>query len=193
MTARNRTLQVIHLTVKDFLTSSHDLTTTLYSELLIDSRSASLQLILVCLRCIEMSCLEPLVGLDSGVHRIDLKLDPAVLLKRRLDNPLVEYGCFSWIVHLTDRNTEDINEVACVFQQAFDSSLTFTWLDICLALQPDSVLRLLVGLEEISDWISDVTRNQKHDGETGYQFLARWCMTLQELLREYGAILVQRP
>ena len=72
VTIRNETLQVIHLTVKQFPRSRPSLETkgSTYSDLLINPREASIRLTPVCLKYIAMKCTGPLVGLSSGTNRI---------------------------------------------------------------------------------------------------------------------------
>ena len=151
VTVRHGTLQVIHLTVKEFLRSSHGPANLPYAELLINSDNASLQLTLVCLKCIAMGCGRQFLDLNSGINRTDLMLDPVFVSKHRIEFPLSEYASFSWMVHLTDCKQDSVLEVARAFQEIFNSPSTFCWVEMCLVFQPDSVLRLLVGLEELSD------------------------------------------
>ena len=94
ITIRNGTLQVIHLTVKEFLRSQHKTDNSTFSSLLVDPEHASLQLTLVCLRCIATNA-EPLVDLDSNVPQIDWTLDTNALDRCQARAPLLEYASFS--------------------------------------------------------------------------------------------------
>lgn len=62
-----------------------------------------------------------------------------------------------------------------------------------MAWQPDSTFRLLVGFDEIRDWLSDYEWTARPLHETSLQFLAGWCAAMQRLFEEYGAVLARRP
>lgn len=190
---RDGTLQVIHLSVKEYLSTSYEPGTSPYSDLLVDPGNASLQLTLVCLKCVRISCVEPLLKLDSETQRIDLKLEPGVLFERGLRNPLTEYASFSWLVHLMACEEKHLLKIARAFQETYDSQSTFIWAEICMAFQPDSVLRLLVGLDEVIDWISNSRHDRLLHEDSACLFFARWCVAMQGLYQEYGAILAQHP
>ena len=190
---RNGTLQVIHLTVKEYLGSLHESESSPYSELLVDPGNASLQLTLVCLKCIRTTCARPLINTNSKTRRIDLGLHPQVLMKHHLQNPFTEYDIFSWMIHLTDCTGESVLEIARAFQQTFESATTFVWTETCLSYQPHSILRLIFALDEILDWTSDLQPDCWPEKEPGGSFLARWCMVMREVFQEYGTILTQCP
>ena len=62
-----------------------------------------------------------------------------------------------------------------------------------MAWQPDSTFRLLVGFDEICDWLSEFEWTARPLHETSLQFLASWCAAMQRLFEEYGAVLARRP
>lgn len=95
VTVRKGTLQVIHLTVKEFLRATHGQGASVSSDLLVDPRQASLALTMVCLKCIEVSCTEPMVDLNTGIPRIDLLINPSNITMLRKEKPFVEYASFS--------------------------------------------------------------------------------------------------
>ena len=88
VTVRQGTLQTIHLTVKEFLTSTHGPTYSTYSDLLVDPAKASSHLTLVCLKCIQDNCNESMVDLAPGIARLDIKLDDEVVMQRQRQVPL---------------------------------------------------------------------------------------------------------
>ena len=95
VTIRKGRLQVIHLTVKEFLMAPHEPGASLYADLLVDPEKANLALTLVCLKCIEANCTEPLVDLDTKAQRIDLHIPPSRIAMLRKEKPFVEYASFS--------------------------------------------------------------------------------------------------
>lgn len=101
---------MIHLTVKEFLRSQHE-TDGLTSSLLVDPEHGSLQLALVCLRCIATN-VEPLVDLESEAARIEWDLDIDALNSCTAGAPLFKYAAFSWLEHLIDCKVNNIVEIS---------------------------------------------------------------------------------
>ncbi len=62
-----------------------------------------------------------------------------------------------------------------------------------MAWQPDSILRLLVGFDEIRGWLSVFGQTSQPLHGTNSYFLASWCIAMQRLFEEYGAVLARRP
>lgn len=193
VTVRQGTLQLIHLTVKEFLTSTHGPKNPTYSDLLIDSAEASLNLTLACLKCINTCCNESMVDLDSGMARLDMKLDDEAVIQRQPQAPLAEYASLTWMLHLTDCDGVDMIGVSKAFQETFDSPSTFYWVEACMAFQPDSVLRLLAGLEEAIEYVSGLGPGHWPDNEANCVFFADWCYALKNVFEDWGSILSHRP
>ena len=193
VTVRQGTLQTIHLTVKEFLTSTHGPTCSTYSDLLVDPAIASSHLTLVCLKCIKDSCNASMIDLGPGIARLDIKVDNGAVVQRRGQAPLAEYASLTWIMHLTECDGVQMVGVSKAFQAAFESPSTFNWIETCIAFQPDSLLRLLVGLEEAIEYVSGLSPDHWPEREPCCRFFTDWCCTLREVFEEYGSILCQRP
>ena len=192
VTIRKGTLQVVHLTVKEFLRSPQEIGGPTSSSLLVDPEHGSLQLTLVCLRCIANDA-EPLVDLQSKAPQIDWALEPDAIERRRTRAPFLEYATFSWLVHLVDCRLDDLLKITPTFQEVFSSPATFHWVEMCMASQPDSTLRLLIGIDEIHDRYYNPSRDIWYRREASSKFLASWCVAMSRVFEEYGAILARRP
>lgn len=192
VTIRKGTLQVIHLTVKEFLRSRHPTDGSAFSGLLVDPEHGSLRLTLVCLQCIATNA-EPLVDLESKAPQIDWALDTDAVDRCQARAPLLEYASFFWLVHLIDCKTNDLLEIIPTFHKAFNSPATFSWVEMCMASQPDSTLRLLVGIDEVRDKFYCSKQDPWPRKEDSSQFLASWCIAMSRVFEEYGAIFVRRP
>ena len=190
---RQGTLQVIHLTVKEFLIFAHGPRYSTYSDLLIDPAKASLQLTLACLKCIKVSCNDSLVDLDARIARLDIELGDEAVTQRQRQAPLAEYASLTWMVHLTDCDETQMIGVSKAFQETFDSPSTFYWVEASMAFQPDSVLRLIAGLEEVIEYVSGLSPENWPGSEASCVFFANWCYALRNLFVEYGSILSHRP
>ena len=193
VSVRQGTLQVAHLTVKEFLTATHGPQSSTYSDLLIDPAKASLHLTLACLKCIEANCTKSIVGLDPGMARLDIKLDVEAVIQRQRQAPLVEYASLTWMMHLIECEEDQMIGISKAFQNAFDSPSTFYWVEACMAFQPDSVLHLLAGLEDVIDHVSGLALDHWPKNEASSIFLADWCCALRNVFEEHGLTLSHRP
>ena len=86
---------------------------------------------------------------------------------------------------------DDLDKIIATFQITFGSSKTFSWIETCMAFQPDSTLRVSVGISEIHDWLDE--SNQDLRPQHSPQFLVSWCTAVSCLFEEYGAVLARRP
>ena len=193
VTIRQETLQVIHLTVKEFLTSTPGPQHATYSDLLIDPAKASLQLTLACLKCIKPNCNKPITSLDPGTARLDIKLDPEAVIRCQHQAPLMEYASLTWMMHLIDCDRAQMISISKAFQETFDSPSTFYWTEACMVFQPDSVLHLLAGLEEVIDYVAGLSPDYWPEREGSCVFFTDWCHALRNIFEEYGSILSRRP
>ena len=73
LTVRKGTLQVIHLTVKEFLMANDAPENTPHAKLSVDPTQASMILLHVCLRCIGISCMRPIVDVKDRIGRVDFQ------------------------------------------------------------------------------------------------------------------------
>ena len=162
------------------------------SSLLVDPEHGSLQLTLVCLRCIA-NYAEPLIDLRSDIPQIDWALDSGALKRCQTQAPLLEYACFSWLAHMIDCKPDDLLKITSAFKDTFNSSATFSWVETCMAFQPDGTLRLLVGVDEVRNSISDSGQNLQPQQDVSSHFLANWCHVMSRVFEQYGAILARRP
>ena len=96
-------------------------------------------------------------------------------------------------MHLTECDGDHMIGVSKAFQAAFESPSTFDWVEACMTFQPDSVLHLLVGLEEAIEYVSGLSPNHWPENEPSCIFFTDWCHTLRDIFEEYGSILSYRP
>ena len=134
-----------------------------------------------------------MVDLAPGIARLDIKLDNGAVMQRQHQAPLAEYASLTWMMHLTECDGVHMIGVSKAFRAAFESPSTFNWVEACMTFQPDSVLRLLVGLEEIIEYVSGLSPNHWPGREPSCIFFTNWCYTLRDIFEEYGSILSQRP
>lgn len=188
VTVRNGTLQVVHLTVKQYIKSLSGPTSL---RLLAETKGANLRLTLACLTLVRHNCLEPIAKLFP-LRPIGAEEEKPDLSLLRSKNPFLEYACFSWMIHLTDCTSMEALEVFRSVHCTFDSPATFGWIESCMALQPQDVPRLLIGLEEVRDWIDSLQIGTVIADDLSYTFALKWCTTMEQVLKEYSPVLEER-
>ena len=90
------TLQVIHLTVKDFLISQSS--NQRYPALPATRSDASRTITTVCLRCIKLHCWKPIMDIGDRESRLDIALDLEATANRAKQIPFLDYAAVSWLV-----------------------------------------------------------------------------------------------
>ena len=134
-----------------------------------------------------------MVDLDPGIARLDIKLDDEAVIQRQRQAPLAEYASLTWMMHLTECDGVHMIAVSKAFKETFESPSTFYWVEACMAFQPDSVLRLLAGLEEVFEYVSGLGPDYWPESEDSRVFFADWCNALRNVLEEYRSTLSHRP
>ena len=134
-----------------------------------------------------------MVDLAAGIARLDIELDDEAIMQRQCQAPLAEYASLTWMMHLTECDGIHLLGVSRAFQAAFESPSTFNWVEACMTFQPDSVVRLLVGLEEAIEYVSGLSPDHWLEREPSCHFFTDWCYTLRDFFEEYGSILSRCP
>ena len=190
---RKGTLQVIHLTVKEFLMATDGPKNPLHAELLVEPRQASMKLTHMCLKYLEINCVHPILNVKNETARMDFQILPPIVESLRDELPLAEYACFSWLAHLIECERKQVQGIAKIFWQAFSNPATFHWCELCMTFQPESVERLLIGMDELNDWILTAKPEYWHERDASCQFLSAWCLALRTLFEDFGPVLSRRP
>lgn len=178
---RNGTLQVVHLTVKEYLRSCSGPDS---SHLLIEAESVSSQLAVVCLSFLGSHCTQPISNFDTS--EIDLH-------QLRDNAPFAEYAATFWMFHLTHSEAKDSLEVSKQFRKPFNSSSTFCWMEIYFALQPSNLPDMSIFLDAIRNWVIKFEKYFYAAQDTSFSFMTDWCEAMEQTLSEYGGALVLRP
>lgn len=194
LTSHEGTIQVIHLTVKEFMMNVTSRTNNSYKQLLVDPAAASLQLSLVSLNYISQRLTTPIVDLDAKTNRMDLELDRVRLQDRLEQNPFMEYASFNWLLHSIDHTGDSGDEIATAIRTTFDSSATFYWIEACLLLDSSSFLhRIRLGLEDLIDWATGEKARAPPGSADLYQFLSNWCSVVICVVKVYGEGIEKLP
>lgn len=178
---RNGTLQVVHLTVKEYIQSCSG---TDSSALLIEVGNASSRLAIVCLSFLGFNCTQPITNFETS------KIDIQQLCAK---TPFIEYAVTFWMFHLVRCEGKDSLEVFKQFKRTFNSSSTFCWMEMYLALHPSNVPDLLLFLDEIGNLGSSLGEISLPLEDSSFSFMAGWCAAIKRVLKEYGSALVLQP
>ena len=190
VSVENNSLRVIHLTIKQYLTSS--LTDT-NSPLHVELASASSKLASVCLDCIRTKCIEIVARSDVNQNWTDRKGDPTKFSSARGKVPFLEYASFSWFLHLMDCDGINLFKLTKLLHDTFESQATFYWIEFCFTLRSNTVLQLTVSLGEVREWIKDMGDDSEPSQDPNCRFFERWCSTMHQLMNDYGSFLSKRP
>ena len=83
-------------------------------------------------------------------------------------------------------------EVSRSLHRTFDSPATFGWIESCMVLEPQDAPRLLIGLEEVREWIDSLQLGTVVADDSSYSFALNWCATMEQVLKEYSPVLKSR-
>ena len=182
VTVRNGKLQIVHLTVKQYIESASGPEA---ARPLTETDSANLQLTLACLGFIKRECAEPIAELSPRrpIENKENKPDLSVLRSKK---PFLGYACCAWLIHLLECKHIDALEVSTALYQTFHSPSTFGWIESCMMMLPGCVPLLLIGLEDVRYWISDLHSDGTSAEALSFSFVSSWCATIEQVLREYG-------
>lgn len=195
ITIQDGTVQLIHLSTKEFLQRPRHPRNMVAdcSGYFVDRHMSSLQLTMSCLLYVSSSCCEPLFDLDDDVPHVNACVDIDRLEGRLHRFPFIEYAVFSWPVHLLNSDVASFQEIASALRKTYESPCTFCWIETCLTLDLDCLLRILFELEKLSEWIDKA--KSKHSIEFGEDgiFIESWCAALIQFLEDNAQVLSSRP
>ena len=193
---RDETIQLIHLSIKEFLQQSLGTPSEESGsnrDLLVNPQKASLKLTQVCLAYLSVHCVEPLIDFNEKCTWVDYRIDEKKVEDHLQANALLEYACFGWLIHLLDCEVTDSAEAANYVLTTFDSPSTFCWIETCLALDRNSIWSLLIGLEEMGEWIPTSGIELSSVEFSTFDFVRRWATAIAEFLDQYKQTCVHRP
>ena len=111
----------------------------------------------------------------------------------RASAPFIEYAATFWIFHLTGSEAQSSAEVSKHFYKTFMSASTFCWLETYLVLHPGNLPDLFIFLDALRNWVISSEENGLSPGNFNFSFIAEWCGAMEQVLQEYGQVLVLRP
>lgn len=189
---RSGTVQLIHLSAKDFLQKnpSNLSIDDKLQEYLVDVPVASLRIASQCTSYLVSRCPpEKMIPNDISSWSRDVEG-----LKNEF--PFLDYVCFNWLVHLTDSAISSTNESIKMIESFIQSLSGLLWIEICFALDPDCAFLLRMNLQTLLDWTKLQLEGSKSFIETHSNFITiikGWASSILQLVLEYGNVLKARP
>ena len=182
VTTRNNTLQVTHLTVKEFVTGHSDPALSVLPK---SGANANLQLLLVCFKYLEIECSRPFADLPPKAKRIGKPDDRPDASQLRMRLPFLEYASSAWLGHLFECSQSDASRILRDFRKTFDSCTTFVWMEAFLTLGTMQIYPLPLELEGVRDWVGECDFEEIPSSELDARFDENWSSAVEQILREY--------
>lgn len=193
LAVRSGTVQLVHLSAKDFLQKSA-LNTPIdgdLQEFLVDVPIASLQIASQCASYL-LSRFEPETFLPKDIRSWSRDVEAL-----RLSLPFLDYACFNWLVHLANSTKSSMTEQEEeVLQSFFQSQTCLIWIELMFNLDQDCLFFLRLNIQTLLDWATMQidSLNLLADTQSNIiRVVKLWATSLLQLLSEYGAILKLRP
>ena len=186
VTVKDGTIQLIHLSTKEFLLNPTR-TSFLRQELqafFVEVEEDSALLSGICVMHLSSRCVSGRLLKDDSPK--GWQMDDAKLL---------EYACFNWISHLTGSSWQALVRQEALLQPFLVSRKSFHWLEICFTIQRGIHSLMNTYLQSILDWCSF---NLSNDCDLRHlqglvSLLNDWAQSYLQLLADYGPSLESRP
>ena len=110
--------------------------------------------------------------------------------------PLLEYACLNWVSHVIESRPQNIRSHAESMKDFFYSYQSWwSWIDVCLKLQPDCLGQLRIDVQSLLNWSKDHVDNYliSSTPEPFESILKNWAESILQILEDYGVSLQEMP
>ena len=186
VTVKNQSIQLIHLSTREFLLTpveSSPLQHTLHAFLVRRAEDSAL-LASVCVRFISPYCVPGKLSRDFAGRLLGMSA------------PLLDYACFHWISHLVESHPEAVIQHQSNIERFLESRQSFYWIEMCFAVQRGIHSQLNMILQSLLDWLPcNSSRNIQSQSlqKPPLPLLHYWANSYLRLLADYGPVLEIRP
>lgn len=193
LTLRSGTVQLIHLSAKEFLQdpSIRRNIDDALRQYLVDVPSISLQITSHCVSYLLSRC-----STQEMLPADDVRLYKYNVDKLKQDFPLLEYACFNWVKHFINVIEIPTDEDGKTMQSFFESQCCLIWIEVCFNLDPGCSFRLRADINELLDWTnsySDGSEPSKSTQSVFINVMREWAGDFQKFITDYGTILQAHP
>ena len=81
--------------------------------------------------------------------------------------------------------------VVAVLLKHFSNFMTVSWIVVSMSLDPRGLWRLLIGVEEVEDWLQK--ENSEDKMSDAARHLQYWCSGTAKFLKAFGTLLLTNP
>ena len=186
VTVKNQSIQLIHLSTREFLLTPADsspLRHTLHAFLVRRAEDSAL-LASICVSFISPYCLPGKLSRDFAGRLLGTSA------------PLLDYACFHWISHLIESHPEAVIQHQSKLQRFLESRQSFYWIEMCFTVQRGVYSQLNMILQSLLDWLPyNSTRNIQSQSlqKPPLPLFHYWANSYLRLLADYGPVLKLRP
>lgn len=182
VTVKNESMQLIHLSTREFLLTQLE-SSCLGQQLhafLVRGAEGSALLASICVMYLSSHCVQGKNSEDDSVGRL-----------RKIGPPLLDYACFHWISHLVESRLEAIVQHESKVHPSLESRKSFYWVEMCFTVQRGIHSQLNMGLQSLLDWLSYDTpkKTNSQSLQKPLSLLQYWAKSYLRLLADYGPVL----
>ena len=186
VTVKNQSIQLIHLSTKEFLLTPSDLSPlerTLHGFLVRRADDSAL-LASVCVTYLSSHCIPAKNSGENSYGGLP-----------KISAPLLDYACFYWILHIIESRLEAVVQHESKLQPFLESRKSFYWIERCFNVQREIRSQLNMGLQSLIDWLSYETSRitVSKSLKKPFSLLHYWAESYLQLLADYGPVLEVRP
>ena len=186
VTVKNQSIQLIHLSTREFLLTPVESSPVghMLHAFLVRRAEDSALIASICVMFISPHCVLGKLSRDSAGRLLGMNV------------PLLDYACFHWIPHLVESHPEAVILHQSKIQQFLESRQSFYWIEMCFTVQSGVYSQLNMVFQSLLDWLS-----YKSSPEIQSQSLQKpplpllhyWAESYLYLLADYGPVLETRP
>ena len=187
---RHGQIQTVHQSTREYLVRlGEDRVLSHEPSILPTSVDTSLQLASVCLTYQEEFCKSALVKtqmfpFDHHPKGFDIRM-------LRANKKLLDYSFFYWIHHVIGCPMDHRESAVAVILKHFSNFMTISWIVVSMSLDSRGLWRLLIGVEEVEDWLQK--ESSEDELSDAAKYLQCWCSGTSKLLKAYGTLLLANP
>lgn len=179
---RDRSIQLVHLSTREFLLKPIGWDRSL-EDFQVKVSEESAYVATVCVLYISDW------GLLGKLSNGDLHVQS---LKAR--KPFLDYACFNWVIHLAESRSEVILATESKLEPFLTSRQSFRWIEACFTLRNGSNNQLNMDIQLLVDRLSsEAPSDTTVVASESQSLLEYWGLSYQRLILNYGLALEHRP
>lgn len=182
ITFRSRSIQLMHLSTRDFLLTKQDVTKPTAAFFVTLGREST-QIARICVSYVSAFSKPKTVGVAQSDGR-----------KIGTRKTFMRYACLNWLTHIVESYHEAIFELEPTLLPFLTTQKSLIWIELCLSLDFDYFSQLIMDFQSLIYWSSpDSFRGLEGKYKKSIARLNFWASSCLNMLIEYGSVLRHRP